>query len=590
MKMAEKTVHPCTQYALDVTNGKYIVGQSELLACQRHLNDLKRQGSKEFPWVFDEDKANRIYEFFHYCHHIEGDPALVGTPIELIPFQKFVLGCIFGWVNKKTGYRRFKQAYLQVARKNAKSTMCGGIANYLMVGDNEQSPKVLCAAVDRDQARIVYEIAKNMAEKSPDIAKRMKIRNYVMSHVERGGKCMPLSKETKNKDGANPSGAIIDEYHAHPNSKIYDLIASARAHRPNMLMLIITTAGEDAEHSPCFKEYEYCKQILSGAIVNERYFVYICEMDKDDDEHDPQNWVKANPLIAHIPEAMEAIREEHEMAFSSMDPDKIRTFRIKRLNKWVYETQNGYIGELLKDWDELAILPVKKSKPEQRREEFWKLVDGMPCVFGIDLSKRIDLTAAGWVFYLPELDKVAVSAMGFLPAAGVVKHERTDKIPYRDWINDGWIRMTEGNVTDYHAVAEYLEEKEADAHLVVKEVAYDLYNATHLANEMMEKGRVCVEVRQGVQTLSEPTKLFRDLIAQGKVIHDGSPALKWCLANAKEHRDNNDNIKLSKESKDDTQRIDLLAAIINAMVRLPVLKGATGKDISDEILAEDWGM
>jgi len=588
MDKKSKTLHPCTLYALDVTEGKYVVGQSELLACKRHLEDLKRQGTKNFPWVFDEDKANRIYEWFTYCHHVEG--RLEGQPIILAPFQKFMLGCVFGWVHKKSSLRRFKKAYIQLARKNAKSTILGGVANFLMVGDGEENPAVYCAAVDKEQARIVYNIAKVMAEKSPDIAKRMKIRNYTMSHITRGGKLMPLSKETKNKDGLNPSGAIIDEYHAHDTSKIYDLIASARAHRAQMLMVIITTAGENAEKSPCFKEYEYCKQILSGAIANDRYFVYICEMDKDDDEHDPKNWIKANPLIATIPEGMEALQEEHDEAFSSKDPDKIRTFRIKRLNKWVYDTVSGYIGEYLALWDELSVLPVKRSTPAQRQEAFAKLVDGMPCIFGTDLAKTMDLTGDGFLFYLPEEDKIAVCAHGFMPSEAVVRHEKTDKIPYRDWINDGWVTMTEGAVTDYDAVVKHMDDYETENHLKVLEVAYDPYNATHLATQLTDQGRVCVEIRQGARTLSEPTKLFRTMIAQKKIIHDGSPLLKWALGNAKEVHDNNENIKLSKLNKDDTQRIDPLAAIINAMVRLAVLQSAGFKDISDEILSEDWGM
>ncbi|NMC30744.1 MAG: terminase large subunit [Pelolinea sp.] len=587
--MTEKTVHPCTQYALDVLDGKYIVGQSEKQACKRHLDDLKREGAKDFPWVFNEEKANRIYEFFHYCNHIEGDPELVGRPIELVPFQKFYLGCIFGWVHKKTGYRRFEKAYIQLGRKNAKSTVESGIVLYLMIGDGEESPRVYCAAVDRQQARVVFDIAKSMAVQSPDISKRVKVQEARISHNVRGGVLMPLSKETKNKDAFNPSGAVIDEYHAHLDSKIYNLLSSARGHRAQYLIMIITTAGEDAENSPCFKEYEYCKQILSGAMTNEKYFVYICEMDKDDDEHDPKNWIKANPLLATLPNGIEALKQDHDEAFESKDPDKIRTFRIKRLNKWVYDSASGYIGELLPEWDKLSILPVSKSTPEQRREAFMNLVDGMPCLFGADLAKRIDLVGAGFVFYLPEEDKIAVCAKGFLPASAVLKHERTDKIPYRDWINDGWVAMTEGNVTDYAAVVDYLEKTEEMAHLKVQEVAYDPYNATHLASELIREGRTCVEVRQGVVTLSEPTKLFRDYIAQGKVIHDGSPALKWCLANAKEVHDNNENIKLSKENKDDTRRIDLLAAIINAMVRLSVLKGNKFKDLSDAILSEEFG-
>ena len=405
-----------------------------------------------------------------------------------------------------------------------------------------------------------------MAERSPDIAKRLKIRNYKISHINRGGVLMPLSKETKNKDGLNPSGAIIDEYHAHPTSEIYDLIWSARGQRAQMIMIIITTAGMDAENNPCFKEYQICKRILEGTLTNDRYFVMICELDPDDDEHDPKNWIKANPVLATDPDGLQELVEQHDEAFNSGDPDKIRTFRIKRLNKWVFDDEKSYLpGDMLQKWDEYSILPINESTPQQRQEAFAKLTRGLPCIYGDDLSKVIDLTGDGFLFYLPDQDKIAITAHGFMPEASLKRHEKTDKIPYRDYVKDRWITATEGEVTDYSEVTNHLEESESSNGWKVIEVTYDPWNATYWATMLMKKGRQCVEIRQGVQTLSEPTKLLRNYIAQGKIIHDGNPVLKLNLANAKEVIDNNGNIKLSKENKDSTKRIDLLAAIINCM-------------------------
>ena len=223
-------LHPCEQYAQEVISGSRKVGRSEYLACLRHLDDLKRVGSPDFPYVFDEDRANKIYRWFTFCHHVEGK--LAGQPINLIPFQLFDMGCLFGWVHKDTGARRFEKAYIQMARKNAKTTLLAGIANYMMCGDGEESPNVYCAAVDREQARILYRNSMRMAQKSPDIRKRLKIRNYMMSHVARGGEMKALSADTMNKDGLNPSCAIIDEYHAHETSEIYDVIWSAWGFRP----------------------------------------------------------------------------------------------------------------------------------------------------------------------------------------------------------------------------------------------------------------------------------------------------------------------------------------------------------------------
>lgn len=552
-------IHPCTKYALDVVTGLLVAGRSEIQACQRHLNDLRRQGEDGFPWVFDEEKASRIYRWFNHCKHVEGP--LAGQPIDLLPFQQFDLGCIFGWVHRETGYRRFEKAYIQEARKQGKSTIMSGLALYLMCGDREESPAVFCAAVDKEQARIIYRSAMAMAQKSPDIRKRLKIRNYEIAHLTRGGQMRALSKETKNKDGLNPSGAIIDEYHAHPTSEIYDLIWSAWGQRAQALMAIITTAGFDTEQNPCHKEYEYCKRILDGSITNERYFVIIRELDKDDDEHDPANWIKANPLRAATPAGLARLKEQHDEAYGSQDPVKIRNWRVKNLSIWVNESEDSYIGEHLPKWDELAV----------SREEFGRLTRGLPCNVGVDLSKKIDLTADAFLFWLPD-GRIAVTAHGFIPEETVQRHEKTDKVPYFAWVSAGWVTATPGNVVDYHAVQTHIQDMELENEWKVREICFDPYNATHFANEMMADEYTCVEIRQGMKTLSEPTKAFREAIMEGNLVHDGSPVFKWCLANAVEEADSNENIKLSKRNASDTKRIDLLSAAINAMVRLPALK------------------
>lgn len=570
-------MHPTTQYAVEVVSGQRIAGLSERLACQRHLNDLKKQGQPDFPWVFDEEKANRIFAWFRYCVHLEGPKA--GQPIELEPFQLFDLGAIFGWVDAKSGLRRFEKAYIQEARKNGKSTIMSGIGLYLMAGDGEENPAVFCAAVDKEQARIIYRAAKGMAQKSRDIRKRLKIRDYEISHISRGGQMRALSRDTQNKDGLNPSGAIIDEYHAHPTSEIYDLLWSAWGQRSQALMVIITTAGFEIDQNPCHSEYDYCKQILQGLVDNERYFVMIRELDPGDDEHDPRTWIKANPLRAATAEGLARIQAQHDEAFGSKDPAKVRTFRVKILNIWVHQKADGYMSDYHEQWKASGI----------DRKEFEKLTTGLSCLVGVDLSKSVDLTADSFLFALPD-GRVAVCAHGFMPEAGVVRHEKTDKIPYRDWAKDGWLSITPGEVTDFGFVKTHIHDMELAHGWRTHELCYDPYNATLFANQMAEDGYTTVEIRQGVRTLSEPTKTFRSMVASGKVVHDGSPLLTWCVMNAVTEADSNENIKLSKKNASDVKRIDLIAALVNAMVRLPALTGLTGRDISDEILSDEWGM
>ena len=570
-------MHPVTAYATEVVEGLRVAGKSEILACQRHLDDLSRQGTAGFEFVFDEAKADRIYAWFKYCRHVEGP--LAGQPIELHPFQMFDLGSIFGWTHVRTGLRRFEKAYIQEARKNGKTTLLAGTAMMLMCGDGEESPAVYCAAVDRDQARILYRSARAIAMKSPDIRKRLKIRDYAMSHITRGGEMRALSKDTKNKDGLNPSGVIIDEYHAHPTSEIYDLLWSAWGQRAQALMVIITTAGFEVEGNPCHAEYEYGKTILNGTIANDKYFVMIREMDPGDDEHDPAVWVKANPLRASTPEGIARLKAQHDEAFGSNDPAKIRTFRVKNLNVWVHGGGNVYLDDdLMARWKAAAV----------GMEEFYALTANGLCLVGADLSKRVDLTADAFVFLLED-GRVAMTARGFLPEEAAARHERTDRIPYRDWARAGWVFITPGNVTDYGFIKTHMADMELEHGWKVQEFCFDPYNATHLATELDEVGYTTVEIRQGVRTLSEPTKLLREMIGSGKVVHDGSPLLTWCLSNAVVETDSNENIKLSKKNPSDVRRIDLAAAVINAMVRLPALRQSHG-DLNERIMSDDWGM
>ncbi len=574
------SLHPTTRYAVEIVSGLRPSCKREWQACERHLKDLQRQGTDEFPFIFDESRANRIFDWFEKCcRHVRGP--FSGELIKLLPFQKFDLGSVFGWVHKDTGRRRFRKAFNMRARGNVKSTEMSGIALYGMCGDcvyppghpeqkvYEDSPEVECAAVDKDQAKRVWLDAKKMGEASPDISKRLRIKRTYIEHQSRGGWLRPLSRDTKNKDSGAPCIVIIDEYHAHPTSEIHDVLYSGFGKRQQSLMAIITTAGKDAENSPCKKEYDtLCCKILDGEIVDEGYFVMIRELDEDDDPHDEALWVKANPILQEDNEysriLLEQIRDEHNKAYGSGDPDKIREFLIKRCNRWQSDSERKYMSGCMDQWKTLAI----------PRKEFLELVRGRECWVGVDISKCIDLTADAFVFKLDD-GRYAVTAHGFMPENTATKHEHGDRVPYKAWAKEGWCSLTPGDVTDDEFIQSHIMDKELDEGWKIKEVCFDPYGARALANNMDKKGYTCVEIRQGVQTLSEPTKKFREMVLTGRIVHDGSPLLTWCLSNAVEVVDNNGNIKLSKKHKDDSQRIDLASATINAFVRALLSAGET---------------
>ena len=583
------TVHPVTQYALDVLYGSYggLCGELEKLACKRHLDDLKRQGTSEFPYVFDETRANRIIDWYQkICRHVRGP--IAGQLIRLEPWQVFDHGCLYGWVHKDTGARRFHISLQIRARGNVKSTENSADCCYSMCADAiyppghpelakyESMPEVSCAAVDREQAKRVWGDARQMALSSPDILKRLDIHKNSISHRSRGGSMLPLPKDTKNKDSGAQTYVSIDEYHVWPTSEIKDTLYNGFGKRAQQLMSIISTAGLNAENNPCKQEQEIAEKILRGILVDETYFAMIRTMDAGDDPHDERTWTKPNPILRSDTEYSRTlraqIRAEHDLAFGSGDWQKIRSWLTKRANIWQEAAENKYFSDCMDQFRAAAV----------SRQEFYELVKGRDAYAGLDLSKKIDLTGDGYVIPLPD-GRLAVTGHGYIPEESVKRHELTDRVPYGMWAKDGWCTVTPGAVTDYAYIDARMKELELDIGWRVREICYDPYNATQYAQEREREGYTCVEIRQGVQTLSEPTKTFRELVMQGKIVHDGSPLVTWCFSNAIEETDHNGNIKLSKKHKDDSQRIDVAAAIINAFTRAITYEFGEGVFYAPEI-------
>lgn len=578
------------RYAQEVVDGLRLVCKAELQACQRHLRDLEHQATETFPYVFDETRADRVFDWFEECCcHVRG--VYAGENIQLLPFQYFDLGCIFGWVHMETGARRFKTAFNFRARGNVKSTEMSGIALYGMCADAvyppyqpgkkiyEMMPEVECAAVDREQAKRVWGDAKAMGEKSDDIKRRLEIRATYVEHKSRKGWMRALSRETKNKDSGAPCIVIIDEYHAHPTSEIVDVLKSGFGKRRQSLLLIISTGGKDSENSPCKKEYDFAKKIIGGEVKQEDYFAMIRELEDGDDVKDCCMWVKANPILQHMNEYAQGLLKEIQSdcytAYGSGDPEKIREFLTKRCNIWQQDSESKYLSsEQLAKWKTLGV----------PHDEFMELIKGANHLVGYDFSKKIDLTACGGCCNLPD-GRVAVWAHGFLPEEAALRHERTDRVPYRAWNRENWVTITDGAVVDYDAVTECVDEFCDAVGSVPDEDCFDPYNATHYMTILAKKSnRTPVEVSQTMLTLSEPTNRLRELIVSGKVVHDNNPLLSWALGNAYAVTDTNENIKLSKRNKDDSQRIDPVAAIINAMSRLPQAVPKRSKYEDDELL------
>lgn len=582
-------MHAVTEYALNVVyNEEYRkqCGKWEILACKRHLDDLEKSKDPNFPYIFDETRADRIVRHFSNIARLDKP----GSNIELEDWQIFDDGSIFGWVQKGSGKRRFKRAYRRIARGHAKTTNAAGVSLYVMCGDvmyppehpelaeYEAEPLVQICAVDKIQGKIAWNDIKTIGEKSPAIAKRLDIKRSYIRHKTRGGNIDMLSKDTKNKDGGRPCLVVLEEWHAHPDSKVRDIAASGLGKKWQSLEYIITTAGTDAENKPCYKDDLFFKQILEGSVNQDDVFIMIREIDDDDNPHDQSCWGKANPFFRKMGDyarvLYEQVLSEHEQAYNSGDPDKIRQFLIKRMNRWQADSENKYMSGCMEKFKALAV----------SREEFAKLTKGSKGYFGYDLGKTLDLSGTAYAVELPD-GRIAASVYGFMPQERAIEHEHSDKIAYIYWAQEGWVALTPGSVTDNRYVEQWIYERSDDMQWGVEEIDYDGHNATDMAIRLRETygEEKIVEIPQTCAGLNQATKRFRELVLEGKIVHDGSPLFVWCLSNALEVKNNFGDIKLSKRHKDDSQRIDPVAALMNALARL-IVKIDNKKEDPNEVI------
>lgn len=545
--------HPTTQYALDVVEGRITAGKYVRLACKRHLNDLEKQGTEKFPYVFDEEKANSVFDFAEkHCKHIEdGLTVKKGDPVVLDDFLQFIVGSVFGWVHKDSRLRRFRKAYEQVGRKNSKSTTLSVVGLKMFAADGEGGPQVYTAATQKDQAKIVYGAAEKMAELDKSLRKRIRFQKSrsIMTHKKNGGRMMPLSRDSKSMDGFNPHCGIIDEYHAHKTTEMYDIIVSGMGMRRQPLIFIITTAGFDVT-SPCYDEYRYCKKVLEGEYENDEYFIYIAEMDEDDDINDENNWIKCNPLLAKTKEGRDYLRQELKIAQDQ--PSKRRGVITKNFNKWLDQKDEGYMK--MSKWRSCG---ATKDNP-------FPDLRGKKCYVGLDLSKKIDLTSVSFEFPLDD-GRYAVKSHSFIPEETLQEKMQTDSVDYDLWVKQGWITKTKGARVDYRKVQKYIIDEAKKNNWEIVEICYDNWSAGLISQEMEEKGYTMVEISQTFKELSEPTKNFRELVYDKLIIHDNNPVLDWAFKNAVEAMDANENIKLDK--KKSKERIDPAVSTIIAHVR-----------------------
>lgn len=555
------------------------VCQKHRWACERFLRDVQHTKTEEFPYVFDEEKAQRFFNWAHLHRHTKG--VLAGEPIDFAPIQRFIFGNVYGWVHQDTGLRRFRRAYWQVARKNAKSQSLAIVGDYELMALGEPMSEVYIGATKTLQAKIIYNEVVAMLKRCPLLKDKWHESYGVIRHPKSDSILRALSKDDgKTGDGLNPQCGLIDEYHAHPTDEILEVINTGMVARRQPLLFIITTAGNNFG-GPCYRvEYPLVEKILNPAIDFDvvDYFCMVNELDRDDEGNlidDVKNedcWVKANPIAAAYPEGLANIRSKLDSAIES--PEKMESFLTKNMDLWVNQSAMSYID--MSKWKERGAITELPVDPY-----------GYDVYVGVDLSRRIDLTAAALVMPLDDdgTTKYLVRAHGFIPEETIAAHEKTDKIPYRAWARAGYLTITPGDVVDYRFISTWIREQVDTLGVNLREVCYDPYNATHFAQELDAQGIMTVEVRQGMRTLSEPTKAFREEAYRDNILHEPNPLLDWAISNAVTKRDHNENIMLDKEKS--TNRIDPIAAVINAFSRAHVM---AEEDLSDYVLSDEFSL
>lgn len=545
-------------YCDDILTGRIKACVKHKWAVKRFLKDYEDCQSDDSPFYFDELEGEDFYWFSREFKHVEG--VLAGENIELTDFQLFISVNIFCFKKKRNGARRFRKVYIQLARKNAKSQFLAIIGAYVgFLGDEKQ--RIYIAGWQKDQSDEVYIAVRDGIGSSELLDGKWKEAYGKIEIFRNGSVVVPLSRETrKTGDGKNPSVGIVDEYHNHLTSEIYDVLQSGMVARKEPLMFVITTAGFDLSR-PCFIEYEYVSRILDpdDDIENDDYFAIICELDPGDDIKDESNWIKANPIVSTYEEGLESIRSDLKTALDV--PEKMRSFLTKTMNIWVDMKEGGYI-------------PASKWKAGQ--VEAFEM-SGRDVYIGVDLSKKIDLTSVGYVF--PTDYGFHVGQHSFMPEEALAERKVKDKVPYDVWIKEGWMDVTAGAVVDYSYVEKWIMDFINDYELNVILFCYDPYGATQFAQNMENYGLTIVEVRQGFPTLSEPTKEFRDYVYQNnekqkKITHVGDKVLSWAVGNAIAEMAANESIKLSKSKS--RERIDPIAAIITAFVQARYASAESG--------------
>jgi phage terminase large subunit-like protein len=508
------------------------------LACRRALDDLERWPGRRGACWFDSVAADKVCAAISQFRHTKGEWARRNERIKLEPWQCFVIGQVFGW-KRRDGNRRFRTAYTEVPRKNAKSTLSSGVGLYMVACDGEPGAEVYSAATAKHQARIVFDDAKRMANKDPDFRAHfgVSVGSHAIYILDRAAKFEALASDNDSLDGLNVHCAIVDELHAHKTRHVWDVLETATGARSQPLIWAITTAGSNRA-GICYEQRTYLTKILEGVAHDDTYFGLIYTIDDGDDPFTEAAWRKANPNygVSIMPDDMQRLAAKAQQM-----PAAQANFLTKRVNVWV-SADEGLFD--MAAWARCAV-------PALEIEQFM----GCRCWVACDLASRDDLASicyqferAGewfyfWDHYLPQ-EKIQSAANS----------------QYQGWETQGLITATDGATIDFARIEDDIVENSGRFQVV--HIGADPWQATQFMQNLEKRGAPIVEVRQTVANLSEPLKDLIGLHKEGRMHHDGNPMVAWMISNVVGHYDAKDNVFPKKERPEN--KIDGAVAMIMA--------------------------
>lgn len=509
---------------------------------------------------YDKKKADRAVTFIENLCHTKGKWA--GTRFWLLPWQEQLIRDIFGIV-KADGNRQFRTAFVEICKKVGKSELAAAIALYLLYADNEPSAEVYGAAADRQQASIVFDVARQMVEMSPALMKRSKLMSATKRIVNYGnaGFYQVLSAEVGSKHGFSISGLVFDEIHTQPNRQLYDVLTKYSSDaRQNPLHFIITTAGND-RHSIAFELHTKAVDILEGRRVDPTFYPVVYGLKDDEDWEDEANWYKVNPSLGYTVD-IERLRDAYREA--KQNPADEITFKWLRMNMWVSSTTS---------WIPDAIF-MKGNEPIDMR-----LLEGRDCYAGLDLSSTGDITALVLIFPPRKSDEKYILVPYFwVPEETIPQRVKANSVPYDVWEKQGDLLATEGNVIHYDFIEKFICDLGEKYHIL--EIAVDRWNATHMIQNLEDAGFTMVPFGQGFASMSTPTKEFYRLLMEGQIVHAGHPVLRWMAGNVVIETDAAENIKVTKAKS--KEKIDGIVASIMALDRCLRNQGEPQGSVYDE--------